>query len=50
MSAPEPGTGSAQETGGPTPLLVLDVVGLTPQLLAHMPNLRAMGERGARAP
>ncbi|NEE19637.1 alkaline phosphatase family protein, partial [Streptomyces sp. SID7499] len=35
---------------GPTPLLVLDVVGLTPQLLAHMPNLRAMGEQGAKAP
>ncbi|MCW8221299.1 alkaline phosphatase family protein, partial [Streptomyces griseolus] len=33
-----------------TPLLVLDVVGLTPQLLAHMPNLRAMASSGAQAP
>ncbi|NEE46529.1 alkaline phosphatase family protein, partial [Streptomyces sp. SID8455] len=30
--------------------LVLDVVGLTPQLLAHMPNLTALGKQGARAP
>ncbi|WP_032795559.1 alkaline phosphatase family protein, partial [Streptomyces sp. HCCB10043] len=50
MSTPEPGTETAQGTGGPTPLLVLDVVGLTPQLLAHMPNLRALGEQGAQAP
>ncbi|MET8447960.1 nucleotide pyrophosphatase/phosphodiesterase family protein [Streptomyces sp. NPDC005209] len=34
---------------GPVPLLVLDVVGLTPALLAHMPHLRALGERGSRA-
>ncbi|MEU8542423.1 nucleotide pyrophosphatase/phosphodiesterase family protein [Streptomyces sp. NPDC048717] len=32
------------------PLLVLDVVGLTPRLLAHMPHLRALGERGFQAP
>ena len=32
-----------------TPLLVLDVVGLTPRLLDHMPRLRALGRRGARA-
>lgn len=38
-----PGTGTS-----PTPLLVLDVVGLTPQLLTHMPNLRAMA--GSKAP
>lgn len=31
-------------------LLVLDVVGLTPRLLEHMPRLRAVGERGFRAP
>jgi predicted AlkP superfamily pyrophosphatase or phosphodiesterase len=34
---------------GPTPLLVLDVVGLTPRLLAHMPRLAALGEQGSRA-
>jgi predicted AlkP superfamily pyrophosphatase or phosphodiesterase len=32
------------------PLVVLDVVGLTPRMLAHMPNLRAVAERGFRAP
>ncbi|MET8870270.1 nucleotide pyrophosphatase/phosphodiesterase family protein [Nonomuraea sp. NPDC004580] len=32
-----------------TSLLVLDVVGLTPRLLAHMPRLRAVGERGFQA-
>ncbi|MGK5684276.1 alkaline phosphatase family protein [Actinoplanes sp. URMC 104] len=31
-------------------LLVLDVVGLTPRLLAHMPRLRAVAERGFQAP
>ncbi|WP_405009998.1 nucleotide pyrophosphatase/phosphodiesterase family protein [Kitasatospora sp. NBC_01539] len=31
------------------PLVVVDVVGLTPRLLAHMPRLRAVGERGFRA-
>jgi len=30
----------------PAPLLVLDVVGLTPRLLAHMPRLRALGDAG----
>ncbi|WP_369181393.1 nucleotide pyrophosphatase/phosphodiesterase family protein [Streptomyces mutabilis] len=35
---------------GPVPLLVLDVVGLTPKLLAHMPHLAALGERGSSAP
>ncbi len=34
----------------PTPLLVLDVVGLTPQLLPHMPNLRALADTGSQAP
>jgi predicted AlkP superfamily pyrophosphatase or phosphodiesterase len=32
------------------PLLVLDVVGLTPRLLAHMPNLRSVAEQGFQAP
>ncbi|AQA14820.1 alkaline phosphatase family protein [Streptomyces samsunensis] len=34
---------------GPTPLLVLDVVGLTPRLLDHMPRLKALGSSGSRA-
>lgn len=33
-----------------TALLVLDVVGLTPRLLAHMPRLRAVADRGFQAP
>ncbi|MDY7087353.1 MAG: alkaline phosphatase family protein [Actinomycetota bacterium] len=33
-----------------TKLVVLDVVGLTPRLLAHMPKLRAVAERGFQAP
>ncbi|MER7413380.1 alkaline phosphatase family protein [Streptomyces cacaoi] len=36
--------------GGKQPLLVLDVVGLTPALLTRMPRLRALGERGAATP
>lgn len=36
--------------GAPTPLLVLDVVGLTPQLLDHMPHLRALARTGSSAP
>jgi predicted AlkP superfamily pyrophosphatase or phosphodiesterase len=32
------------------PVVVLDVVGLTPRLLPHMPNLRAVAERGFQAP
>jgi predicted AlkP superfamily pyrophosphatase or phosphodiesterase len=32
-----------------TPLVVLNVVGLTPRLLAHMPRLRAVGDDGFRA-
>ncbi|MEV4625319.1 nucleotide pyrophosphatase/phosphodiesterase family protein [Micromonospora sp. NPDC049523] len=31
------------------PLVVIDVVGLTPRLLAHMPRLRAMAETGFEA-
>ncbi|MFD7286467.1 alkaline phosphatase family protein [Streptomyces sp. NPDC059863] len=38
------------ETPAPNPLLVLDVVGLTPQLLAHMPNLRKLAASGSQAP
>ncbi|MFJ2062767.1 nucleotide pyrophosphatase/phosphodiesterase family protein [Streptomyces albidoflavus] len=34
----------------PQPLLVLDVVGLTPRLLEHMPRLAALGARGSRFP
>ena len=34
----------------PTPLLVLDVVGLTPRLLDHMPALRALAATGSHAP
>ncbi|WP_327179870.1 alkaline phosphatase family protein [Streptomyces sp. NBC_01335] len=33
----------------PTPLLVLDVVGLTPRLLEHMPHLAALARTGSRA-
>jgi predicted AlkP superfamily pyrophosphatase or phosphodiesterase len=36
-------------TGRPAPLVVLDVVGLTPGLLAHMPRLRALAESGFQA-
>jgi predicted AlkP superfamily pyrophosphatase or phosphodiesterase len=32
------------------PVVVLDVVGLTPRLLEHMPNLRALGQDGFTAP
>ncbi|MGA5420025.1 nucleotide pyrophosphatase/phosphodiesterase family protein [Streptomyces lavendulocolor] len=34
----------------PTPLLVLDVVGLTPRLLDHMPRLRSLARSGSHAP
>jgi predicted AlkP superfamily pyrophosphatase or phosphodiesterase len=34
----------------PVPLVVLDVVGLTPRMLAHMPRLRAVAESGFQAP
>lgn len=37
-------------TDRPQPLLVLDVVGLTPRLLEHMPRLAALGARGSRSP
>ncbi|MDR7304170.1 alkaline phosphatase family protein [Haloactinomyces albus] len=32
-----------------TPVLLLDVVGMTPRLLAHMPNLRRVAEQGFQA-
>ncbi|OON81788.1 nucleotide pyrophosphatase/phosphodiesterase family protein [Streptomyces tsukubensis] len=35
---------------GPTPLLVIDVVGLTPRLLEHMPRLKQLGRSGSSAP
>ncbi|WP_258318992.1 alkaline phosphatase family protein [Streptomyces griseorubiginosus] len=34
----------------PTPLLVLDVVGLTPRLLHHMPHLKSLARSGSHAP
>ncbi|MFJ3234037.1 nucleotide pyrophosphatase/phosphodiesterase family protein [Streptomyces sp. NPDC086787] len=34
----------------PTPLLLLDVVGLTPRLLGHMPNLDALARSGSHTP
>ncbi len=44
-------TGPARTDGtGPTPLLVLDVVGLTPRLLDHMPHLKALARSGSHAP
>ncbi|GAA1298624.1 alkaline phosphatase family protein [Streptomyces sanglieri] len=45
-------TTAEQPTGTltPTPLLVIDVVGLTPQLLDHMPHLKALGQSGTHAP
>lgn len=33
-----------------TPLVVLDVVGMTPKLLRHMPNLSALADSGWQAP
>ncbi|MFJ1891844.1 nucleotide pyrophosphatase/phosphodiesterase family protein [Streptomyces sp. NPDC088170] len=45
-------TPAEQPTGPltPTPLLVVDVVGLTPRLLDHMPHLKALGRSGTHAP
>ncbi|TCP56106.1 putative AlkP superfamily pyrophosphatase or phosphodiesterase [Tamaricihabitans halophyticus] len=34
---------------GAKPLVVLDVVGMTPKLLGHMPRLRELGQRGWQA-
>lgn len=41
---------TARAAAPPTPLLVLDVVGLTPRLLDHMPHLKALGQSGTHAP
>ncbi|MFJ5137141.1 nucleotide pyrophosphatase/phosphodiesterase family protein [Streptomyces sp. NPDC088707] len=49
MSDPAPAATSAA-TPAPTPLLVLDVVGLTPRLLPHMPHLAALARSGSQAP
>lgn len=49
MTAAEQHATPAEGTTEPTPLLVLDVVGLTPRLLQHMPRLGAMGRRGTHA-
>ncbi|MDX3234454.1 alkaline phosphatase family protein [Streptomyces sp. ME03-5709C] len=38
------------DTAGPAPLLVLDVVGLTPRLLDHMPRLKRLADLGSQAP
>ncbi|SHN18287.1 alkaline phosphatase family protein [Actinacidiphila paucisporea] len=37
-------------TPPPTPLVVLDIVGLTPRLLRHMPRLAAVADTGWQAP
>ncbi|MFF3357627.1 nucleotide pyrophosphatase/phosphodiesterase family protein [Streptomyces sp. NPDC002917] len=51
MTAAETGTSSPlSPTATPTPLLVLDVVGLTPRLLDHMPHLKSLGQSGTHAP
>ncbi|WP_079166382.1 nucleotide pyrophosphatase/phosphodiesterase family protein [Streptomyces oceani] len=50
MTPSDPNTPSASSGGdAPQPLLVLDVVGLTPRLLAHMPHLRSLAESGSQA-
>lgn len=41
---------AAEAPARPTPLLVLDVVGLTPQLLAFMPNLKKLAAAGSQGP
>jgi predicted AlkP superfamily pyrophosphatase or phosphodiesterase len=40
---------AASTPDGTRPLLVLDVVGLTPRLLAHMPRLRSIADTGFEA-
>src|SRR5690606_25712809 len=44
------GAAMSRPMSRPTPLLVLDVVGLTPRLLDHMPHLKSLGRSGSRAP
>ncbi|MFE9965025.1 alkaline phosphatase family protein [Streptomyces sp. NPDC005133] len=48
MTAAETGA-SSPLSATPTPLLVLDVVGLTPRLLDHMPHLKSLGQSGTHA-
>ncbi|KPI30783.1 type I phosphodiesterase/nucleotide pyrophosphatase [Actinobacteria bacterium OK074] len=48
-SVTETHSGNTRPPGNARPLVVLDIVGLTPKLLAHMPALAALGERGFRA-
>lgn len=43
-------TAPPDDSRHPTPLLVLDIVGLTPRLLPHMPHLSAVAEAGAYRP
>ncbi|MFD7939121.1 alkaline phosphatase family protein, partial [Streptomyces sp. NPDC059755] len=60
MSSPASGDTGPQDPPGPhahacapkapVPLLVLDVVGLTPRLLDHMPHLKTLAQAGSRAP
>lgn len=50
MTADPTAEPDATSTTRPTPLLVLDVVGLTPQLLAFMPNLRKLAAAGSQGP
>ena len=46
----DPDSPRSEGPGAPTPLLVLDVVGLTPQLLAYMPRLSALAGDGSYRP
>ncbi|GAA0477392.1 nucleotide pyrophosphatase/phosphodiesterase family protein [Streptomyces olivaceiscleroticus] len=58
MTAPESSPGDSADTAAapadpavpPQPLLVLDVVGLTPRLLDHMPHLKALATDGSYVP
>ncbi|MFF3393850.1 alkaline phosphatase family protein [Streptomyces sp. NPDC002669] len=49
-TTPLPITSPSPGSPAPTPLLVIDVVGLTPRLLDHMPRLKALGRSGTGAP
>lgn len=49
MTPQDTGPAPRPEGARPTPLLVLDVVGLTPRLLEHMPHLRALARSGSHA-
>ena len=41
---------SSNVTPGVVPVVVIDVVGLTPALLPHMPRLQKLGQDGFTAP